>query len=311
MHFRGLLKSVPALQKLLFALFIMLFSTIIFSLIGFLLIKFYFGINVLTDANSLSDFSNPEVIKSMKLMQVLSGELGLFIVPAFACAYFFEENISNYLQLKRLSPFIVLICVLLISFTSMPVINWMVEINNRISFPPSLSSLEQWMKNSEEEASRLTEIFLKGNSVTDLLSNIFIIALLPAVGEELFFRGVLQKIFLHMTRNKHVAVIITSIIFSAIHFQFYGFLPRMMLGIFLGYLLLWSGSLWLPIVAHFINNAGAVMLSFLDQHHKLNFDPDTVGTASNEKLLIATSLLLTSGLIFLIYRREKLQVSKS
>src|SRR5207344_1198984 len=108
----------------------------------------------------------------------------------------------------------------------------------------------------------------KGTSVLSLAINLFIIAFLPALGEELFFRGMMQKLFSQLTKNNHLAIIITSIIFSAIHLQFYGFLPRMVLGIFLGYLLVWSGSLWLPILAHFVNNASAVLFTFLDNQHK-------------------------------------------
>ncbi|HKR05068.1 MAG TPA: CPBP family intramembrane glutamic endopeptidase, partial [Bacteroidia bacterium] len=195
--------------------------------------------------------------------------------------------------------------VIIILFASMPFINWMVEINGYLKLPSSLASVEQWMKRSEDEAARLTEAFLAGTSITSLLSNIFIVALLPALGEELFFRGIMQKIFLQMTKNNHAAILITATIFSAIHLQFYGFLPRMVLGIFLGYLLVWSGSLWLPMLAHFINNAAAVVLTFLVQQNKIGFDPETVGTASDEKIMLLSSIAITFFLIYLIFRIER------
>ncbi|MEO5570372.1 MAG: CPBP family intramembrane glutamic endopeptidase [Bacteroidia bacterium] len=274
-------------------------------MISFFIIKFYYGINLFTDTNILSDFNNPAVIKSMKILQVLSGGLGLFIIPAFVAAYFFDNNYFVYLQLKKRAALISFLLVVIILFASMPFINWMVEANSHLKLPAALSSLEQWMKNSEEEATRLTEAFLEGSSMTSLLTNIFIVALLPALGEELFFRGIMQKLFSQMIKNNHAAIFITSFIFSAIHLQFYGFLPRMVLGIFLGYLLVWSGSLWLPILAHFINNAAAVVFNFLAQNDKIGFNPDTVGTGADEKIMLLSSIAITFFLIYLIFKIEK------
>lgn len=305
MPFRGMLSNLSPLRKLLFAIGIMFFSSFVFMMISFFIIKFYYGINLFTDTNILSDFNNPAVIKSMKILQVLSGGLGLFIIPAFVAAYFFDNNYFVYLQLKKRAALISFLLVVIILFASMPFINWMVEANSHLKLPAALSSLEQWMKNSEEEATRLTEAFLEGSSMTSLLTNIFIVALLPALGEELFFRGIMQKLFSQMIKNNHAAIFITSFIFSAIHLQFYGFLPRMVLGIFLGYLLVWSGSLWLPILAHFINNAAAVVFNFLAQNDKIGFNPDTVGTGADEKIMLLSSIAITFFLIYLIFKIEK------
>ena len=305
MPIRGMLSGLPPFQKLLFVIGMMFLSSFVFLVISFTIINFYYGINLFADANTLKDFSNPAVISSMKLLQVLSGAFGLFIIPAFVAAYFFDKNVFEYLQLKKRAPLISILLIILILFASMPLINWMVEVNSRLKLPSSLFQLEQWMKSSEEEAARLTEAFLEGSSITSLLSNIFIVALLPALGEELFFRGILQKIFLQMTKNNHAAVLITATIFSAIHLQFYGFLPRMVLGIFLGYLLVWSGSLWLPVLAHFINNGAAVVLSFLQQQNKISFDPETVGTSSDEKTMLLSSIAITFFLIYLVFKIEK------
>jgi len=96
-----------------------------------------------------------------------------------------------------------------------------------------------------------------------MLFNIFMIAIVAAIGEELIFRGVIQKIFARWTGNIHLAIIITGFLFSLIHLQFYGFFPRWLLGVMFGYLMVWSGTLWLPIFAHFVNNAVAVLVSYL------------------------------------------------
>jgi membrane protease YdiL (CAAX protease family) len=160
------------------------------------------------------------------------------------------------------------------------------------------------MRQAEDQAARLTESFLKMDTPGQFFFNIFMIGLLPAVGEELVFRGVIQKIFTQWSRNVHVGIWTSAFIFSAMHMQFYGFLPRMVLGGMLGYMLAWSGSLWLPIAGHFVNNAGAVVFMYLFQHGVTEIDPDKVGTGS-DYAGAAFSLGLTALLLVALYRREE------
>ena len=301
----GMLASLHPLRKLLFAIGLMFFSMFVFTMISFFIVKYYYSINLFTDSTLLNDFNNPVVINSLKLMQALAGGLGLFIVPVLLAAYLFDNNFFTFLQLRKAPAMISFLMVIVILFVSMPFVNWMVDINSHLKLPAAFSSIEQWMKSSEEEAAQLTVAFLKGTSVLSLAINLFIIAFLPALGEELFFRGMMQKLFSQLTKNNHLAIIITSIIFSAIHLQFYGFLPRMVLGIFLGYLLVWSGSLWLPILAHFVNNASAIIFIFLDNQQKLGFNPDSVGTSEDEKIMLLSSIAITVFLVYLIFKTEK------
>jgi hypothetical protein len=123
-------------------------------------------------------------------------------------------------------------------------------------------SLPDWMMNYDEKAEELTRLFLQMNSLGDLAFNLLVIAIVPAIGEELLFRGYLQQTFTKWLGKPHVAIIITAVLFSAIHMQFQGFLPRFALGIVLGYLLYWSDSLWLPIIAHLLNNVIAVTFAY-------------------------------------------------
>ena len=118
------------------------------------------------------------------------------------------------------------------------------------------------MREAENTAAELQERFLSGTSYLDLFVNIVVMAIAPAVCEELLFRGVIQNQLEKWFKNAHVAVWVAAIIFSAIHFQFYGFFPRMILGAALGYLLVYGKSLWLPIVAHALNNFMAVVVAW-------------------------------------------------
>ena len=158
------------------------------------------------------------------------------------------------------------------------------------------------MKGSEENATRITEALLNMNSPGDLFYNLLIIAVLPALGEEFLFRGILQKLFKEMTQNVHVAIIITAVIFSAIHMQFYGFLPRMMLGILFGYLLHWTGNLWVPVIAHFINNAAAVVFAYFAGKQELPFNQDTIGTMEGEWMWVLVASLILSVAMYRIWK---------
>jgi len=124
---------------------------------------------------------------------------------------------------------------------------------------------------------KLTELLLNVHTLATLVFNVFLIAVIPALGEELFFRGAVQGI-LRQKMNVKVAIWITAILFSAIHMQFYGFFPRMLLGAFFGYLLFWSENLWLPIVAHFTNNGIAIIFYYLKNNGYKVQDIDTIGT---------------------------------
>jgi membrane protease YdiL (CAAX protease family) len=125
-------------------------------------------------------------------------------------------------------------------------------------------------------------------------------AVIPALGEELLFRGVIQRLFGELTQNRHTSIILTAVLFSALHMQFFGFVPRFMLGVAFGYLLLWSGNLWLPILAHFVNNAGAVVLSWLAAKGELPFDPNQIGSGASDGVVLLISVIATSVVFYLI-----------
>ena len=226
-----------------------------------------------------------------------------FILPTFLFTLFLTEEKLLYLCLHKKVQIQSVFFVLLIIVSMSPLINWMTELNGKMVLPTSMSNIEHWMKASEEQYTKLTEAFLKMNTVKDLLFNLFVIAFLAALGEEILFRGVLQKTLMESVKNIHIAVWLTAIIFSAFHFQFYGFFPRMMLGVLLGYLFMWSNSLWLPIIAHFTNNGLAVVLEYLNTKKLINFDVDKIGINNNTGILLG-SIVLVSIFIFAIYKNE-------
>ncbi|MBK7853873.1 MAG: CPBP family intramembrane metalloprotease [Bacteroidetes bacterium] len=161
------------------------------------------------------------------------------------------------------------------------------------------------MKDYELKAQKLTEVFLADATPMQFSINILMIAVLPAIGEEFLFRGIFQKLFAQITKHKLLAVIITGALFSAIHLQFYGFIPRFLLGVYFGLLLVWSKSIWLPVLAHFVNNFLSLLLAALHTKNSLAFNPDTIGTEKEDAVWVIASTIIVLVCAWLINKREK------
>ena len=147
-------------------------------------------------------------------------------------------------------------------FASMPFISLITHVNQLLTLPHWLSGLEYWMQNLEKSAQETTNLLLAGTSIWAYFGNILVVGVFAAVAEEFFFRGALQQLLVKLFKNKHVGVWMTAFIFSMMHLQFYGFLPRFVLGLLLGYLFVYSKNLWIPILIHFLNNALVVTFNF-------------------------------------------------
>ena len=222
----------------------------------------------------------------------------LFIVPPIVYYYLTrKEHQMQELGFRSLTPpwWLILIGAALM-FVSLPVTNQLTTWNENMSFGKGLTWLEDWIKSLEETAKAATEKMLNVNTIGGLLLNIVVVALIPAVGEEMTFRGVLQQALTRKMKNPHVAIILSAAIFSFIHFQFYGFLPRLFLGLLLGYMFYITGSLWTGMLMHFLNNGTAVVLYFLNNRGVIHVDVDHFGALDNT-WLVAASILVTIGLI--------------
>jgi len=159
-----------------------------------------------------------------------------------------------------------------------------------------MKEIEKSMRAQEDTMEVLTTRFMQMGNVKDLFINLIVIAFLPAFIEELFFRGLLQTLIHKWLKNIHITIIITAIFFSAIHMEFFGIIPRTILGLILGYLFYWSGSIWSSIFFHFLNNASAVILVFLSQQNLINYKIDEPMNSSNIVLVLSLGI---TALIFL------------
>lgn len=253
-------------------------------------------------------FSNPAALRAMEFLQIIQA-LGLFLVPAFLYSWMADGKLFSFTKLNQSVSVIAVVVVLILMVSVQPMINFLVELNSRLSLPESLKNIEQWMKDSEAAATKLTEAFLKMNSITDFIIVFIMVAILPAIGEELLFRGILQRLFADWTKNIHWGIFISAFLFSAIHMQFLGFVPRMLLGVLLGYLFMWSGSIWLPIAAHFANNGLAVIFAFLKNKQLIQFDTDHIGTGEGEVWWTLSSAVLIGIIVYYFYKTRKTEVS--
>ena len=301
-------KNTPYSQFLI-SVGVILLLAVTFTVVSMVVATASFGLSMTEMQKVMSDLDAPNAVNIMRIVQTLSS-IGAFILPPFLIAYLFSQHPLHYLGLSKLprknSMLLVVAAMILIT----PLINFLGEINSHLHLPSFLKSVEDWMRDSEDKAAVITKKFLEMNSSMDLFINLIMIGLIPAIGEELVFRGVVQKIFSQWSKNVHIGIWSAAFLFSAMHMQFYGFLPRMMLGGLLGYLYVWSGSLWLPIIGHFVNNAGAVLMSYFFQRGDLKLDPDKIG-AENDLLTVAMSLVIGGGLFYFIYlQREKEQLLK-
>jgi len=297
-------RTMKPFAQLMFALFVMVASVFLFMVVGIIAALPFYGVANLMNGMSESSLNSPEGINFLKYFQVIQS-IGLFVAPPFAIGWLYHGNISEYLKIDRSTKVQSFLLATISLLMVIPLINFLGAINNQMSFPESLSGLETWMKTMEDAAKVMIEKFMKVDSFGGLMFNIFMIAVLPALGEELMFRGVIQRIFSNWTKNYHWGIWITAFLFSAMHMQFYGFLPRMALGAMFGYLLVWTGTMWVPILAHFVNNLMGVLGYYLIDKGVISKDIEEWGTGTEQIPLVIFSLATVGFLLFLIYRSEQ------
>jgi membrane protease YdiL (CAAX protease family) len=205
-------------------------------------------ISLFSTAEINIDTSTPEALAGLKGAQAFS-TIAFFLLPAFLYSVFcFRMRYGYYLGLtKPQLPNMYVLAVIVIIF-SFPVVFWLGMLNEKIHLP-------EWMTSLEKDSAAQMEAILKVNNPFDLIVNIIVIGLLPAFCEEIFFRGAMQRVMIHVTKSAWAGIIITAILFSALHLQFMGFLPRMFMGVVMGVLYWYSGSLWTSVIAHFVYNA--------------------------------------------------------
>lgn len=233
----------------------------------------------------------------------------LFVLSPFIAQYFlWKAPLKECLLFRTPILSVLLFGILSMMFIS-PFVNVLATWNKGMHLPDFMHSVEQWMIYSEQQADSVTKLLLGDSSVKSFVINILVVAIMAGIGEELVFRGVLQKFIIGWTKNVHAGILISAFIFSAVHLQFFGFLPRFALGVLLGYMFLWSRSIWVPIIAHSFNNAMVIIVSsaFIK-------DNSFMESLNNENPPVWTGIISLALVCFFMYklktRKEKLAMQK-
>ena len=186
-----------------------------------------------------------------------------FIVPAIAAMAIFYRRPLHVMGLDRAPSWQALLLIVVFYVISLPAMNWIVSLNESMSLPASMAGIEQMMRQLEDSAAETTKQLLDIQSVPELIACVLVVGFMAGLSEEMLFRGAMLRTMQDSRLGTHAVVWIVAIVFSAIHLQFFGFFPRMLLGVWLGYLLVWTRSLWAPIIAHTLNNSTVVVMSYL------------------------------------------------
>ncbi|WP_163710781.1 CPBP family intramembrane glutamic endopeptidase [Mangrovibacterium lignilyticum] len=301
--FRGM-GSVSQFFMALFVVLVCVLATLVVSiLIGIPI----FGFDSLIGTLSAADLNNPEHILVLKYLQTTQS-VGMFVLPPFVIGWLYAADYKVYLSMKGPVKGYLLLLALLALVVVTPFVSVVGFLNQEMSLPDWLGGVESWMRAMENQAEVTIQKFIEVQGSGGLLFNLFMIAVIPSLGEEFLFRGVIQQIFTKMTRNYHWGIWISAFLFSALHMQFFGFVPRMLLGALFGYFLVYSGSIWIPVTAHFLNNALGVFALYSgsngDSELEKVIDPDfTAGIAYYWPLAIV-SLIVTVSLVLLMKKHR-------
>jgi membrane protease YdiL (CAAX protease family) len=283
----------PALQLLLF---VGIFIGILLAgnLLAFAIIGACYGLPLLSSISRMN-VGAPHFANALWILQIVGTTIPIF-TAAVVFAYKLTLNPRGYLKPRAKFPLVLLVLVLLIGLMSAPVIEMLSNINQQIPIPSFLN----WMKDTQKNNEKMLDVMLQMKTIWALLFDIIVIGLLTAIAEEFMFRGIIQSIFVRWTNNSHAAVWITAALFSAFHMDFYGFLPRLLLGVLFGYFVVWSGSIWPAIWAHFINNTTDVVITYLAKNKIVAIDVDSQHFFSYPGYII--SIAVVAGGMFL-YKR--------
>jgi len=232
-------------------------------------------------------------------------DIFLFILPAVLATCLWSEHPGAWLKVNTTTDWRIVLGAMVLMVVALPGSNLLAWLNQQIALPESLAGVEQWMQQQEEAANRVLEILLADKGLGQFALNFIVMALLAGIGEEICFRGTMQGLMNHTK----AAIWITAIIFSAIHMQFYGFVPRMLMGALFGYMLVWSNNLWIPIAMHCTNNGVIAILYYIANVRGIDTKKmDAFGTEDTLWIGILSLVLVVAGIYIL---RRSLTMSKA
>jgi len=266
------------------------------TLIGVVIVLPIYGMQAINHMATL-DMAYPGVINTLWIFQISSTTIPLFVAPVIFGRFIVREPEEYLKPAIKISP-LLFVLVFAVMLFSTPAMAWLVDMNQKMVFPHWLQGVYDWMKQHEDEAQAETGTLLQMKTLSQMLFVLLVVGLLTAIAEEFLFRGCIQTIFTRWTKSTHWGIWIAAIIFSLIHMEFFGFVPRLMLGVFFGYFVAYSGSVWTGVWGHFINNGSQVVLTYLFKQKMTTIDPD----ASHFNYAIISLSIISTAFLFVVYR---------
>ena len=294
---RGSIADYHPGGKFLILLGLFLFNSTLFVVFGAQLAQMIFPINgELTDLINATDLTavDPVLQNNLRLTHLFSA-LGAFLFTAIIFAHLASANTYRFLKIKRGVDPVLVFLLLILGFAIIPVVGQVQIWTEMVGFSEKVLELH-------ENAVKSVMILGAGTSPVDLILGIILMAIIPAIGEEFLFRGALLPVIYNWIRNKHIAVWVSALIFAALHFQVLNFPSMILLGAYLGYLFLWFGNIWLPVLAHFINNMISMMALFIANRNGEGLD--AMEPEVFEWYYPVIGMVITTVFLFLFYRKS-------
>lgn len=271
--------------------------------IGSLFALMFLMLGIVSVASALIARGDGIGVSQMRLLTVAQN-LFVFFVPAILSAIIVTKLPATLLRLDvkiKVKPLLMSIIIMILAA---PALDWVIRLNESITLPESLHGLEETLRASEQAAQSAVMTMIGGDTIIDLIISILLVGVLTGVCEEMFFRGALQNLFFSTKMRRHAAIWLAAILFSAMHLQFYGFIPRVLLGAFFGYTMWWTGSVWTPVILHALNNSMAVILSWaaIGSETAAETTDSIEQTISFDAITIALSFLVTGIGIYILRR---------
>ncbi|MFN3403452.1 MAG: lysostaphin resistance A-like protein [Cytophagaceae bacterium] len=290
--------------------FLRFFGILIIGLVaGSYIAQWVTGVTVNTEGDLMRFISASEDPQKILLyIQGITATMAYLVFP-FIYIITLKRDLKPAFAINTPDFTIFLILTTLCLFMVMPALAYLVEWNKQINLPESWGQIEQWMIKKEQMAQEMTNILIDAQGRNSLIWILVVVAVIPGIGEELLFRGILQNEIFQATRNAHVAIWIAGFLFSFIHFQFFGFFPRLLLGVLFGYFYYWSGNILIPMILHFLNNASTLIMMNLYKMKQTNFDPESPDSIPGH--VVISSSIICLVLLYSIwhyFRKNKSQL---
>lgn len=230
----------------------------------------------------------------------------VFILPALVTAVVITRRPAEFLEIQSLPGLLNAVIVLAILICAMPAMNALIEWNQNISLPQSMHGFSQWMREMEEAAQETVNVLFSGHTWVHLTVILLVVGVMAGLSEELFFRGTLQRLLVTGGLNPHLSIWAVAFIFSAVHMQFFGFIPRMVLGALFGYIAWWSGNVWLSVLAHIFNNVVAALVMWKSEGQSIDVTKSAFESMGSDfGIMFWVSIVASVTMLCVFYKMNK------